>query len=64
MPHFQLSPQQTESYKKDGFIIIKNFLKAEEVKKLYAIATEDGALRKHAFDLNDQTGKKTKLTLW
>ena len=64
MPYFQLSPQQTESYKKDGFIIIKNFLKREEVKKLYAIATEDGAMRKHAFDLNDQTGKKTKLTLW
>ena len=21
-------------------------------------------MRKHAFDLNDQTGKKTKLTLW
>ena len=64
MAHFQLSPQQIESYKKDGFIIIKNFLKEDEVKKLYAIATDDGTMRKHAFDLNDQTGKKTKLTLW
>lgn len=64
MSHFQLSRQQTESYKKDGFVIIKNFLKSEEVQKLYAIATDDGAMRKHAFDLNDQAGKKTKLTLW
>ena len=64
MAHFQLSPQQAESYKKDGFVIIKNFLKDDEVKKLYAIATDDDAMRKHAFDLNDQTGKKTKLTLW
>ena len=64
MSHFQLSRQQTESYKKDGFVIIKNFLKSKEVQKLYAIATDDGAMRKHAFDLNDQTGKKTKLTLW
>lgn len=64
MSHFQLSRQQTESYKKDGFVIIKNFLKSKEVQKLYAIATDDGAMRKHAFDLNDQAGKKTKLTLW
>ena len=64
MAHFQLSPQQIESYKKDGFVIVKNFLKSEEVNKLYLIATGDNTLRQHAFDLNDQSGKKTKLTLW
>jgi hypothetical protein len=42
----------------------KDFLSNEEVKKLQDIAFEDGVMRKHAFDLNDQTGKKTKLTLW
>ncbi len=64
MSNFQLSPNQIESYKKDGFVIVKNFLKKEEVEKLYSIATGDDVLSKHAFDLNDQTGKKTKLTLW
>src|SRR5665647_910556 len=64
MPHFKLSTQNIADYKKDGYVIIKNFLQAEEVNKLYAIATGDGTLRKHAFDLNDQSGKKTKLTLW
>ena len=64
MSNFQLSPQQIESYKKDGFVIVKNFLQKEEVEKLYSIATNDDALNKHAFDLNDQAGKKTKLTLW
>ena len=64
MATFQLSAQQIESYKKDGFVIVKNILKSEEVNKLYLIATGDNTLRQHAFDLNDQSGKKTKLTLW
>jgi ectoine hydroxylase-related dioxygenase (phytanoyl-CoA dioxygenase family) len=64
MSTFQLSPQQIESYHQDGFVIIKNFLKQEEVDKLYAVATGDENLRRHAFDLNDQSGKKTRLTLW
>ncbi|MDE3183204.1 MAG: phytanoyl-CoA dioxygenase family protein [Bacteroidota bacterium] len=64
MSQFQLSPQQIESYNKDGFVIVKNFLQAKEIDKLYSIATGDDTLRKNAFDLNDQTGKKTKLTLW
>ena len=64
MPSFQLSPQQIDSYKKDGYVIVRNFLKEKEINKLYAIATSDDTLRKHAFDLNDQSGKKTKLTLW
>jgi ectoine hydroxylase-related dioxygenase (phytanoyl-CoA dioxygenase family) len=64
MNDFQLTPRQRADYEKEGYIIIKNFLSAKEIEKLYAIATGDELLRKHAFDLNDQTGKKTKLTLW
>ncbi len=64
MSHFELTTQQIDSYKKDGYVIVKNFLETEEVSKLYAIATGDDTLKKHAFDLNDQSGKKTKLTLW
>jgi len=64
MKGFQLSHQRIESYHQDGFVIVKNFLAREEVNKLYSIATGDENLRQHAFDLNDQSGKKTKLTLW
>ncbi len=64
MPSFKLSPQQIESYHADGYVIVNHFLKEEEINKLFAIATGDDTLRKHAFDLNDQSGKKTKLTLW
>lgn len=64
MTHFQLTDRQIASYEKDGYVIVKDFLKKEEVNKLYGIATGDDTLQKHAFDLNDQAGKKTKLTLW
>ncbi len=61
---FQLSAAQITDYNKDGYLVVKNFLDANEISKLQQIAFDDGAMRKHAFDLNDQAGKKTKLTLW
>jgi ectoine hydroxylase-related dioxygenase (phytanoyl-CoA dioxygenase family) len=59
-----LTSEQVAKYHRDGYIIVRNFLSRAEVDKLYGIATDDGMLRQHAFDLNDQSGKKTKLTLW
>src|SRR5579872_3018906 len=64
MNDFQLTPQQIAGYTRDGYILVKDLLSAAEVEKLYAMATGDDLLRKHAYDLNDQTGRKTKLTLW
>lgn len=64
MANFQLTNEQVADYNRDGYVIVRNFLQPEEVKKLYSIAIEDNAMRKHSFDLNDQTGKKTKLALW
>jgi phytanoyl-CoA hydroxylase len=64
MKDFQLTARQIADYHRDGYLIVEGFLSTQEVDKLYGIATEDESLRNHAFDLNDQTGKKTKLTLW
>lgn len=64
MESFQLTITQQASFKKDGYVIVPNFLAPAEISKLYSVAVGDDALQKHAFDLNDQTGKKTKLTLW
>lgn len=64
MTNSKLTAAQIATYHKDGCLLVKDFLSNEEVKKLQDIAFEDGVMRKHAFDLNDQTGKKTKLTLW
>jgi phytanoyl-CoA hydroxylase len=64
MSTFQLSPEQVNDYHRDGYLIVNNFLSRVEADKLYKIATADETVRQHAFDLNDQSGKKTKLTLW
>lgn len=64
MATFQLTAQQVAEYHQKGYLIVRNFLTQDEVQKLHSIAIEDDAMRKHSFDLNDQSGKKTKLALW
>ncbi|MGZ3909828.1 MAG: phytanoyl-CoA dioxygenase family protein [Flavisolibacter sp.] len=64
MSNFKLTNNQIADYHRDGYLVVKNFLTAMESDKLFKIATGDDIMRQHAFDLNDQSGKKTKLTLW
>jgi len=64
MDYFQITPRLINDYHRDGYIIVRNLLSAEETSKLNEIATGDDTMKKHAFDLNDQAGKKTKLSLW
>ena len=64
MPYVTISAAQKAQYEKDGYLIVPNFLKKEETNVLYGLATGDDTMKTHAFDLNDQSGKKTKLTLW
>jgi len=58
------SPAQVNAFHQDGYIVIKNFCSKEEIDRLYGTAIEDNAMRNNALDLNDQSGKKTKLSLW
>jgi ectoine hydroxylase-related dioxygenase (phytanoyl-CoA dioxygenase family) len=64
MSYQSLTAAQKAQYDNDGYLIIPNFLTQPEVNLLYNLATNDDILRNHAFDLNDQAGKRTKLTLW
>ncbi|MEB0261878.1 MULTISPECIES: phytanoyl-CoA dioxygenase family protein [unclassified Mucilaginibacter] len=59
-----LSAQQLSDYHRDGYIVVKNFCSAQEIERLYSTALNDDAMRKNALDLNDQNGKKTRLSLW
>ncbi|MFA6246061.1 MAG: phytanoyl-CoA dioxygenase family protein [Mucilaginibacter sp.] len=59
-----LSAEQIASYHRDGYIVIKGFCSAAETDRLYTTALNDDAMRKNALDLNDQSGKKTRLSLW
>jgi ectoine hydroxylase-related dioxygenase (phytanoyl-CoA dioxygenase family) len=64
MNNLKLTDAQKAQYKKDGYLIVKNFVTPEEAQLLYNIATGDDVMKGKAFDFNDQTGKSTKLTLW
>jgi ectoine hydroxylase-related dioxygenase (phytanoyl-CoA dioxygenase family) len=64
MSYQSLTAAQKAQYDNDGYLIISNFLAQPEVDLLYNLATNDDILRSNAFDLNDQAGKRTKLTLW
>jgi ectoine hydroxylase-related dioxygenase (phytanoyl-CoA dioxygenase family) len=60
----KLTPLQVEQYNRDGYIIIKGFCTPPETETLYHTALDDNAMLNNALDLNDQTGKKTRLSLW
>ena len=60
----ELTPAQVEQYNKDGYIILKGFFNPEEASKLYQTAIEDSVVSKHAINVNDSTGKRSKLSLW
>ncbi len=64
MANFRLASEQVAAYHRDGYLIVRNFLSSAETEKLGGIAIGDDAMNRHAFDLNDRTGKKTRLTLW
>lgn len=64
MKTYLLTDEEVFAYHRDGYVIVKGFLEKLEVEKLHKIATNDKAVTNNAIDLNDTTGKKTKLTLW
>lgn len=59
-----LNDAEVAAFEKDGYVIVRNLFTKEEIDKLYSIAVDDTVMQSHAVDLNDQSGRKTKLTLW
>jgi len=59
-----LDAAQVTSFHRDGYLIVKNFCGKAEIEKLFQSATGDNAMQDNALDLNDQAGKKTRLSLW
>src|SRR3984957_15909088 len=60
----RLTPADLELYQKQGYLVVKGFCRPDEVNKLYQTALDDDAMSKNALDLNDLSGKKTRLSLW
>jgi phytanoyl-CoA hydroxylase len=59
-----LTLAQIEQYNQDGYLILRDFLNQQEISRLYQIAIEDKAMSKNAININDSTGKRSKLSLW
>jgi len=64
MPGKKLTADQIAVYHDQGYLVAKNFCSKAEIDKLYGTAVNDNAMLNNALDLNDQSGKKTKLSLW
>ncbi|MES2520636.1 MAG: phytanoyl-CoA dioxygenase family protein [Bacteroidota bacterium] len=64
MSNIALSSDEIKAYQCDGYVIKRNLFNDREITKLYNIAIQDDSIAKNSLDLNDQTGKKTKLALW
>ena len=64
MSSFKLTPGQVALYHNQGYVVVKSFCSKAEIDKLYGTAVSDNTMLNNALDLNDKTGKKTKLSLW
>jgi len=64
MPVYQLSARDIEQFNDQGYLLVKGFFTMEETDKMYREAITDDAMQKNALDLNDQGGRKTRLSLW
>ena len=60
----ELTPSQIKQYNEDGYLILSGFYNPEEASKLHKTAIEDSAVSKHAINVNDSSGKRSKLSLW
>lgn len=60
---YTLSDAEQAAYHRDGYLIARSFFTPEEAALLLRLSMDDAVTSK-GFDLLDQTGKKTRLTLW
>ena len=60
---YQLSHEDIAVFHRDGYLIKRNFFSADEIMILYHLANDE-TIVSNALDLNDQDGKRTRLTLW
>ena len=60
----RLSAEQVSLYNEQGYLVIKGFFNKAEIDKMYKTALDDDAMSKNAVEVNDKTGRKSKLSLW
>ncbi len=61
--HYQLTQEEQQAYHRDGYVIKRNFFSNEETNLLYQLSIDDTVIG-NSMDFNDQSGNRTRLTLW
>lgn len=59
-----LRKEELESYRRDGFVILKNVYNKDEIDLLRETVLEDDMLRHNVMDMVDSNGKVSRLSLW
>lgn len=59
----QLSLEEQQAYHRDGYVIKQNFFSQEETLLLNQLSIDDTVIG-NSMDFNDQSGNRTRLTLW
>ena len=59
-----LSTDQINAFREEGYLIVPGLFDAEEARILHAAAKADQAFEDHAYDLEDGEGGKAQLVLW
>jgi phytanoyl-CoA hydroxylase len=60
----KLTEEQINAYHRDGYLVAKGFFSEEEVARLRRVALEDTVISRNTYDVNDESGRKSKLALW
>jgi len=60
----RLSAEQVSLYNEQGYLVVKSFFSKAEIDKMYKTALDDDAMSKNAVEVNDKSGRKSKLSLW
>ena len=61
---YRLTPGHLQSFRVNGYLIVKDFLKQQEVDLLREALETDRSLQDQQIQLNDQNDGKTKFALW
>lgn len=62
--HYRLTPDDHESFNKNGYLIVRGMLKQEEVDLVRTALETDKSLLDQQIQLDDQNEGQTKLALW
>jgi hypothetical protein len=55
---------ELREFGENGYVFVPGLLTREETNLLLSTAREDHEMQSHAFDVNDTSGRKTRLSLW